>query len=177
MLRILRGVARAVVDLGRHTGHHVLNVAGGKGLLGAVRRDAQGLTEEHSRILGEELADDLNLGRRQPPRHAGELVTAALWMIREETVVAHQGDLDCLKDGVAKVVDELHHLGVVIAAIEDGRDAQQNRLLHAQKWNHDLADEPRVAVRRLLEDDHIARDTFQRLHTARARQHPNPYKP
>ena len=47
VLCVLRGVARAVVDLGRLAGHHVLDVAGGEGLLGAVRRDAQGLTEEH----------------------------------------------------------------------------------------------------------------------------------
>ena len=99
-------------------------------------------------------------------------------MIREEALVAHQGDLDRLEDSVAEVIYELHHLGVVVAAIEDGRDAQQHGLLHGQQRHDDLADEPRITISSLLEDDHVTRDTFQRLHTARARQHPpNPYKP
>lgn len=130
VLRVLRGVARAVVDGRRLAGHHVLDVAGGKRLLRTVGRDAQRLAEEHCRIFGEEFANDLDLGAGQPSRHAGELVTAALWMIREQAVVTNQGDLDRLKDGVAKVIDELHHLGVVIARVEDGRDAEEHRLLH-----------------------------------------------
>ena len=51
VLRVLRGVARAVVDGRRHARHHVLDVAGGEGLLGAVGGNAKALTEEHGRVL------------------------------------------------------------------------------------------------------------------------------
>ena len=36
-----------------------------------------------------------------------------------------------LEDKVAVVVLELHHLGVVVATVEDGRDAKEHGLLHA----------------------------------------------
>ena len=81
-----------------------------------------------------------HLGRRQPPRHAGELMSAFFWMVREEAFVAHQGYLDGLKDSVAEVVDELHHFRVMITRVKDGRDAEEDRLLHAEEWNHYLAD-------------------------------------
>ena len=51
-------------------------------------------------------------------------------MICEQAFVAHKGNFDRLKDGVAKVVDELHHLRVMISRVKDGRDAQQHGLLH-----------------------------------------------
>ena len=77
-----------------------------------------------------------HLGTGQPSRHAGELVAALLWMVGEQAVIAHEGDLDGLKDRVAEVVDKLHHLGVVVTAIENGRDAQQHGLLHRQQRHY-----------------------------------------
>ena len=79
-----------------------------------------------------ECAQDLwaHLGTGQPSRHACQLVAALLWMVGEQAVIAHEGYLDGLEDRVAEVVDELHHFGVVIPRVKDGRDAEEHGLLH-----------------------------------------------
>ena len=45
VLRVLRGVARAVGNGRRHALHHVLDVALGEGLLGAVGGNAEALSQ------------------------------------------------------------------------------------------------------------------------------------
>ena len=51
VLRVLRGVARAVGNGRRHALEHVLYVALSKGLLGAVGGNAEALSQQHGRVL------------------------------------------------------------------------------------------------------------------------------
>ena len=141
--------------------------------------------------LSKQLAHDLDLGAREPPRHARDFVTASFGEIgfqalvcaphREERMgnddvlgssgiffetrdrTAHERNGDVLEHGVAKIVDEGHHAAVVITGVEQRRDAQEHARPHAQQRDHHLVDEALVAVRRLLQDDHFARNALETL--------------
>ena len=84
---VLVGLAHVVVDGRRRPRDHGLNVLDRKRLLAAVGGDAEGLAQEHRRVLGEQRAYSLNLFRREPSGHRRELVPAFFWMIRLKAVV------------------------------------------------------------------------------------------
>tara|TARA_B110000902_G_scaffold254121_1_gene317642 strand:- start:16203 stop:16475 length:273 start_codon:yes stop_codon:yes gene_type:complete len=69
-----------------------------------------------------------------------------LGMIGLEAIVTDKCNFYGLEDKVAVVVLELHHLGVVVATVEDGRDAKEHGLLHREQRHHDLRHKSRVAV-------------------------------
>ena len=104
----------------------------------------------------------------------------------------HERDLNRLKDLGAEGIGHLHHLAVMIPAVQNRADAEQHGLLHAQEWNYDLAHEARVTVglrqahtrecleralygaqggkpHRLLKNDHIAGYALERLRCIGAR--------
>ena len=59
-------------------------------------------------------------------------------VVRLETIVTNERDLNRLKDLVAKGIRHLHHFAVVVARIKDGTDAEEHRLLHRKQRHHDL---------------------------------------
>ena len=52
----------------------------------------------------------------------------------------------------------------MVSSVEKRGDAEEHGLAHRKKRDYDLADQPGITVSRLLQDDQVAGDTFERLY-------------